>query len=419
MFFEIDLARLVEPGQGDLLESRPAGMNADDWHAHVLKLFALFFGRDAFVPDAGKTFHEAALEEGEQWKARVTDNLSAVVFGGSMMRTLATEIAGAAGLSGDALTPAALEDVREGALILLYRLLFVFYAEDRNLLPDEAGPYASYSITRLRMDLARDRKAGRTLSRHGRGRWGQLVTVFRAIACGDDALGIPPYNGGLFSERAAPILSRIELPDEVIADVVLRLSHETGADGLPTNYINYRDLSVQQLGSLYERLLEWRLTVESGTLSVGLSPFARKGSGSYYTPEDLVGLVIERAVGPLVSEAREAFRARAEAPDRRSTEIRAADLAAVDPASRILTLRILDPAMGSGHFLVSLVDWLTERVMEARDEADHLRRADPADRLPHLRVHRYRRRPAAQPRQERDGGVTEGGVNISSPNFLN
>jgi hypothetical protein len=382
-FFEVDVARLVDPGQGDLLESRPAGMTADDWQAHVLKLFALFFGRDAFVPDTGQTFHDVALHEGEQWKARVTGNLSRVVFDGPTMGTLATEIAGAAGLSGDRLTPAALEEVREGALILLYRLLFVFYAEDRNLLPDEVEPYASYSITRLRMELARDRKAERTHSRHGRGRWGQLVTVFRAIAHGDDDLGIPPYNGGLFSERAAPILARIELSDAVIAAVMLPLSHVSGADGLPTDYINYRDLSVQQLGSLYERLLEWRLTVEDGTLSVGLSPFARKGSGSYYTPEDLVSLVIERAVGPLVAEAREAFRARAEAAGRRPAAERAAELAAVDPASRILSLRILDPAMGSGHFLVSLVDWLTERVMEARDDAMRLAGADyvsPLDR---------------------------------------
>jgi hypothetical protein len=98
---------------------------------------------------------------------------------------------------------------------------------------------------------------------------------------------------------------------------------------------------------------------------------ARKGSGSYYTPEELVTLIIERAVGPLASERIDGFTAKAVqlCGDTRPTETRIAELLRLDPASQLLDLRICDPAMGSGHFLVSLVDWLSDRVLDAMAEA--------------------------------------------------
>jgi type II restriction/modification system DNA methylase subunit YeeA len=138
--------------------------------------------------------------------------------------------------------------------------------------------------------------------------------------------------------------------------------------------INYRDLSVQQLGSIYERLLEYEpIAAPEATDSVDirLNPFARKGSGSYYTPDELVSLIIARTIGPLVEERSAAFREKAQrlAGDRRRTELRIEELRALDPADRILDLKIVDPAMGSDHFLVSLVDYLAESVTAAIGEA--------------------------------------------------
>ena len=85
--------------------------------------------------------------------------------------------------------------------------------------------------------------------------------------------------------------------------------------------------------------------------------FARKLSGSYYTPDDLVGLIVRETVGPLAEARREAFREAAEAG------ARPAELRRLDPAERLLELKICDPAMGSGHFLVNLADWLADRVL--------------------------------------------------------
>src|SRR3546814_9093413 len=158
--------------------------------------------------------------------------------------------------------------------------------------------------------------------------WSRLDGVFQAISRGDDGLGIPAYNGGLFDPGAAPLLARVQLSDAVVADVLFRLSHIDLGDGRPPKYINYRDLSVQQLGSVYERILEHGLKVEGGRVVVAADPTARKSSGSYYTPEELVGLIIDRAVGPLVSQRLGNFTGKvaALARDRRAKEAGRDDL---------------------------------------------------------------------------------------------
>jgi hypothetical protein len=314
---------------------------------------------------AGETFHQLALREGAKWEAKVARSLSEKVFG-DVFPTLADALAKADPARREPLEPAYLEELREAALILLYRLLFVLYAEDRNLLPDEGGRYADYCLTKLRLDVARHMERGTAYPKGIATIWPRLNTIFKAIAEGNDDLGIPPYNGGLFDSAAAPMLTRAELPDVTLAKIIFALSHEPDAgDGRGPRYINYRDLSVQQLGSVYERLLEYKLTAKGPDIAVGLSPFGRKSSGSYYTPDELVRLIIERTVGPLVAEADAAFQAKA-----KSTKARDEELRALDPAEAILHLKICDPAMGSGHFLVTLVDWLTDRVLEAMAAAE-------------------------------------------------
>jgi hypothetical protein len=372
-FLEIDLGKaLGTPGCDlDLLDRPPPGFaDAAAWQRHVLKLFLVLFGRSAFLPqERGESFHQLALREGRQWEARVARDLSNVVF--ARVFPLLADALARADRKAD-LDTAALAEVREGALILLYRILFVLYAEDRNLLPDETGPYAAYSLTRMRTEIADGRARGDRLSDRFTTYWSRLTGVFTAIANGDNDLGIPPYNGGLFAPDAAPILTRVQLSDAVMAEVLFGLSHLEDGDGGAPKYINYRDLSVQQLGSVYERILEYGLRVEAGRVVVADDPTARKSSGSYYTSEDLVALIIERAVGPLVEDRLSAFAERLAllAADHRPVAQRLSDLMAVDPASALLDLKVCDPAMGSGHFLVSLVDWLADRVLAAMAEAE-------------------------------------------------
>ena len=126
-------------------------------------------------------------------------------------------------------------------------------------------------------------------------------------------------------------------------------------------------MSVQQLGSIYERLLEQEpVRGPDGQVHIRPNPYARKDSGSFYTPQDLVDLIVDQTLKPLVDERLAAFEARAGElrGDRRPRAERRAELSRLDPAQAVLDLKVLDPAMGSGHFLVSAVDFLTDYIAD-------------------------------------------------------
>ena len=125
-------------------------------------------------------------------------------------------------------------------------------------------------------------------------------------------------------------------------------------------------MSVQQLGSIYERLLEREPVRDGGKIVVRPNPYARKDSGSFYTPQELVDLIVERTLNPLVEERLKAFEEKADAlkRDRRPKAQRRAELEQFDPAEAVLNLKVLDPAMGSGHFLVTAVDFLSDYIAE-------------------------------------------------------
>ncbi|MER9924135.1 BREX-1 system adenine-specific DNA-methyltransferase PglX [Mesorhizobium sp. M0048] len=331
---------------------------------HWFKVFVLTFRREGFVAGADqRTFHDRALAEGKFYEERVAKDLSDLVFG-FVFPALVKGIADAA--PGGTLV----QQVREAALILLYRLLFILYAEDRDLLPVREPRYDDYSLReKVRLDVKRRKDANDVFSATAARYWATLDDLCRAIDAGDASIGLPPYNGGLFSRDRAPLLASIRLGDALIANVIDVLSF-TQSDG-QRHYINYRDLSVQQLGSIYERLLEHEVTWQDGEVEVRPNIFARKASGSYYTPDDLVGLIIEETLQPLVSRYTDAFREQAEALGNQSKGVnRRGSLTRFDPATKLLELKVCDPAMGSGHFLVSLVDKLADHVIEAMAEAE-------------------------------------------------
>jgi hypothetical protein len=367
-FFEIDLAKALGlPGFDlDLVDRADERVTPE----RLLRLFMLMFGKSAFLPsDGDRTFHDLSREHGKTWEEKVAKDLSQVVFA-QLFPSLVDALAKCDPQRPPVVDQDYLEQVRQSALVLLYRLLFVVYAEDRDLLPDQHEGYKPYSLTQLRLEIADKRSRKQMPSDRIATYWPKLTAVFTAISEGDDALGIPPYNGGLFSKDAAPLLQRVQLPDNVISNLVFGLSHQD-VDGQP-KYINFRDLSVQQLGSIYERILEYGLKLEGDRVVVDADDTARHESGSYYTPDSLVMLIIEKAIGPLINERRAAFLERSTilARDKRPKNQRLAELSALDPAVRILELKICDPAMGSGHFLVSLVDWLADRVLAAMAEAE-------------------------------------------------
>jgi len=362
-FLEMDLPALVEDAD------TPTGLAR-------LRTFILFFRRDAFAPDAaGRYFLLAAMDEGREWQERVTADLSRAVFD-----TVYPELLKALGASDPApkpADPAWPATVRQNAVVLLYRLLFLLYAEDRDLLPVEHKGYRPRSLGRLREEVASAVDEGRPLSDTDAFWWGDLKTLFNAVDKGSDAMGLPAYNGGLFDLREAPMLHSVALSDKPLAAILDGLSRRS--EGEEKRRINYRDLSVQQLGAIYERLLGFDVAVDAnGAVVLTADSIARKVSGSFYTPTALVRLILDSTIDPHVVGNRNRFKEKAQAlkGNRRPVGERLAELQRIDPADALLNLKLADPAMGSGHFLVSVVDRLADAVLLAMEEAAVIAQSD-------------------------------------------
>ena len=262
-------------------------------------------------------------------------------------------------------------ELRGPALILLYRLFFVLYAEDRGLLPVNDSRYEDYGLRKpVRDDIARRMAEGSALSARATNYYDHLMTLGQLIDQGDAAIGLPPYNGGLFNDAAAPLLANVRLPDAAIAPIIYDLSHTETPEG--RRFVNYRDMSVQQLGSIYERLLEREpVWDDDGNVVARPNSYARKDSGSFFTPQELVDLIVDRTLKPLAEERLAAFVEKAAelAEDPRPRAERHAELLQMDPAEAVLDLKVLDPAMGSGHFLVTAVDSLSDYIAEMVEHA--------------------------------------------------
>ena len=345
-YFEANLPDLLEPpGEEDL------------------RVFHLLFRRESFTPQEGaaESYLEAALGEGRRYEEQVAHDLSSVVFE-NVFPALVQALADTAQKGG-----AGLPEVRKAALIFLYRLLFVLYAEDRGLLPVNDSRYDDYGLRkRVRDDVARRMEESDAFSAVATNYYDRLLNLFRIIDQGDPSIGLPPYNGGLFAREAAPLLETVRLADADVAPVIHDLSHARDAEG-ERHFVNYRDMSVQQLGSIYERLLEREPVRDGdGEIEIRPNPYARKDSGSFYTPQELVDLIVERTLKPLAEERLKAFEEKADAlkSDRRPKAQRHAELLKLDPAEAVLDLKVLDPAMGSGHFLVTAVDFLSDYIAD-------------------------------------------------------
>ncbi len=246
-------------------------------------------------------------------------------------------------------TQAELDRLREVSLTLLYRFLFILKAEAQNLLPmlrqdGTATGYAREGSTRcLYAEL--HRRSFEDRSRYSKV-YQQLRLLFTGIDQGDPELEIPAYNGGLFDAGRHPELANWRLLDQALFEVLHLLIYLGGGEN--PDPVPYADLDVRDLGDIYEGLLEQRLVGVAGdppSLHLANEKGERKASGSYFTPDGLVDHLTRRALLPLL------------------------DACGDDPA-KVLALRVLDPAMGSGHFLVKAVDVMADYLTSRCDPVD-------------------------------------------------
>lgn len=231
------------------------------------------------------------------------------------------------------------EAVFEQALTIIYRMLFLLFAESRGLVPVWHPVYrASYTIEALRA------QAERQGSRRGLWEAFQALSRLAHSGCHAGTLRVTPFNGRLFSPARTPLAEGRRLDDALVGEALVALTTNPGARG--RERISFRDLGVEQLGAVYESVLDYEPVITRAprasstrlgdrSTAVGVTLVTernrRKTSGTFYTPQTMTDYLVRQTLHPLLTGA---------------------------TAEQVLSLRVLDPAMGSGAFLVSACRFL-------------------------------------------------------------
>jgi hypothetical protein len=333
----------------------------------------LLFSADA-LRDRG-TFEEI-LEGSRDYSADLGARLRDRVYTGAVP---ALAIALAQHETAD-LDESALRHLYEQALTVLFRLLFVAYAEDKDLLPYRSnGAYREHALKTTARDLAGRRAAGELIfDGHATDLWDNVASLWLAVDKGNVEWGVPLYDGGLFSSEpavnaAGASLADVRLTNTEFGPPLVALLVDAAEDGV-VGPVDFRSLSVREFGTIYEGLLESSLSVapddltldEHGTyvparkadkdiVAKGDVYFhnrsgARKATGSYFTKHFAVEHLLDHALEPAITD----HLAQVEALLAADEEARAAEA--------FFDFRCVDLAMGSGHFLVAAVDRIEARL---------------------------------------------------------
>lgn len=309
------------------------------------------------------------MEEARRFGARLRERIDRAIRQ-EVLPVLGSELGSWAQREGlDVRDDAVRAELEAAALTFVFRALFLLYAESAGHLPVAWEAYRPHALSQI----VRDAHEGRErLGRSSVTLWRRVQTLVEAMRTGDPAWAVPAYNGALFAAdgfEGAAVLERATVPDAALGPALaaLGIDPETGAGA------DYSGLAIGHLGHIYEGLLSLRLSVAdrpyaydgradrylpvdpgeeeiaSGELLWMTDEGGRKGGGVYYTPEALVRHLVRTAVMP-------AFEAHLEEVERlRREDPRAA-------AHALFEFRVLDPACGSAHFLVVVVDELADRV---------------------------------------------------------
>ncbi|MDD4888111.1 MAG: N-6 DNA methylase, partial [Thiomonas sp.] len=379
-FIEFDLQAIC--ALGDAAEKTEA-----------LALFAFFFGRDTYAPpvEAGQTTAiEQAIAESADFTLEVEENLKAVIYGYAGEDSL-FEIMGRA--IHRANPKASMDSVYENSVVLLFRLLFVVYFEDKNHELLARHPfYKRYSLGHIFQSLPAQPEARSTL--HD-GVYA-LKQLFEMLDEGAQDIDIPLFNGGLFDPQRAPLLLQPKMFDNAtLREVLEKLLYKTHrGETLFDTRRDFKNMSVTHLGRIYEGLLEFRfekavetavyleyesaatkgktveayfdaydtalirkekgfkalreISVKKGDVYLKSASNSRKTSASYYTPTSLSEPLVKAAVDQALAHAGQQGKA-------------------------LMDLKLLDNACGSGHFLVEALNYLTDLALSRLDTDADLR----------------------------------------------
>lgn len=353
----------------------------------ALALFAFFFGRNTYVPPtkAGQTSAiEKAIADSADFTLEVEENLKAVIYGyageDSLFETMGRAIHRAN-------PKASMASVYENSVVLLFRLLFVVYFEDKNHELLARHPfYKRFSLGHIFASLPAE--PGPRSKLHD-GVYA-LKQLFEMLDEGAEDIDIPLFNGGLFDPQRAPLLLQPKIFDNAtLREVLEKLLYKTNrGTTLFDTRRDFKNMSVTHLGRIYEGLLEFRfekavesavyleyessatkgktveayfdaydtalirkekgfkalreISVKKGDVYLKSASNSRKTSASYYTPTSLSQPLVKAAVDQALASASQQGKA-------------------------LMDLKVLDNACGSGHFLVEALNYLTDLALARLD----------------------------------------------------
>ncbi len=336
----------------------------------------LLFGEKA-LSEGGSI--EDILERSSDFAAELATRLRERIYYDTVP-ILATAVAARLGDASN-LGDTDLEAAYEQTLVILFRLLFVAYAEDKDLLPYRTNSkYADHSLKHLSRRLAEDRrKSTQVFDETATDLWEDVRQLWRAVDSGNKGWGVPPYDGGLFSQDevvspAGAALAKIELTDSEFGPALSAMLVDEGVDAV-IGPVDFRSLSVREFGTIYEGLLESMLSIaasdlttdakgnyvpvrkksdeviiESGEIYFHNRSGERKATGSYFTKPFAVEHLLDHALEPVLDDHIALIQKHIDSGD---------DAAAADA---FFDFRCVDLAMGSGHFLVAAVDRIEARL---------------------------------------------------------
>lgn len=322
---------------------------------------------------------ESLLEEHERFGASLRDRLEDRIRD-EVMPLLARGLGRFESERGvDVRKTTAREEVEGGVLTLLFRLLFLFYCESQGFLPLASASYKPHALTTLAR-AARDTADG--FDSKSTFFWDRFLVLVKAVRLGNRSLSVPAYNGDLFAPDGllgAELLERASLTDEVFGAALAAIGFDPQGDD-PVAGVDYAGLEVEHLGRIYESLLSLRLSVAdvdlktvcekgkhgtvdrfvpagpkdavavaSGTLFYQSEEGGRKAGGVYYTRQDVVRHLVMHSVLPALREHLDRVAVVAEADSARASCV-------------LFRFRVLDPAMGSAHFLADALDVIADEI---------------------------------------------------------
>ena len=313
-FYEIDLEKILASGD-----------------SQRFKYFYNFFRVDAFVVDANlsdRSFLDFVFEDGKFYAQLVDKNLNARVY------KVVNSICQGFLLNYQNPTEQELKEIYANSMYYLFKLMFILNCESKGLLEvNKQDDYYEFSLRKRCLELKEQLESGKNWSSQPR-TYNLINDLFELLKTGDQKIGVYGFGNEPFEIGSLGFYRKNKVGDVYLNTALLDLSCDKDDEG-NLQFIDYKILSPDHIGSLFEGLLEFNLVKVENKIELLNTKGERKSTGSYYTPEHLVDFIVKRTLEPIV--------------DNKNT-------------SEILKMKFLDPSMGSGHFLLGTLKYLEGKI---------------------------------------------------------